>query len=129
MTDDELTPGERETFAALPRDARPGDLLEERTVRALAELGLLQRRRALRARPTLAWAAAAAACVIFFVAGFSLGQNRKTPVTAQWETDTSKDGSHPATQHETKPRNPAEGTNVAQSETSGAEGMRYVVWF
>jgi hypothetical protein len=129
MMDEELHPREREAFAALPREAQPGDLLEERTVRALAEQGLLQRRRAFHARPALAWAGAAAACVIFFVAGFTFGQSRKTPVTAQWNADSSKGGGHPATQHETKPRNPAEGTNVAQSETSGAEGMRYVVWF
>jgi hypothetical protein len=129
MMDDELDPREHDALAALPREAKPGDLLEERTVRALAEHGLLQRRRALRARPALAWAGVAAACVIFFVAGFGLGQNRKTPVTAQWNAKSSQGESRPATQREDKRRNPAEGTNVAQSETSGAEGMRYVVWF
>ena len=129
MMDDELTSAEREAFAALPREALPGDLLEERTVRALAEQGYLRRRHALRPRPALAWAVAAAACAIFFVAGFTVGRNRQTPTTAQWGGDTSKDGGRPATQHEAKPRNPAEGTNVAQSETSGAEGVRYVVWF
>ena len=42
MDDNELTPAERELFAALPREREPGRLLEERTVRALREQGLLK---------------------------------------------------------------------------------------
>jgi len=129
MMDDELTPAEREAFAALPREAPGGDLLEERTVRALAAEGLLRRRHALRRRSGLAWAAGVAACVLFFVAGFTLGQNRQTASTAQWGADTAKDGTRPTTRRETPPRNPVSGTNVAQSESSDADGMRYVVWF
>jgi len=74
MHDEELSDGEREALRALPREAQPGDLLEERTVRALADRGLLRARH--RVPPTLAWLGAAAACALFFVAGFSAGSAR-----------------------------------------------------
>ncbi len=74
MHDDDLTAAEREAFAALPRDTSPSDLLEERTVRALAARGLIHRRQ--RIPVSIAWIGAAAACLVFFVAGFSAGQSR-----------------------------------------------------
>ncbi len=128
MMDDELTPEEREAFSALPGEAQASDLLEERTVRALGDAGLLQRRR-LRPAPTFAWAAAAAACVVFFVAGFAIGQGRKTSSTAQLGVESSREQTVPATRHDTAPRNPAGTTTVAQSESVAADGVRYVVWF
>jgi hypothetical protein len=74
MHDDDLTPEERAAFRALPRERQPGELLEERTVRALRARGLL---RARRPRPFLAPAwitAAAAALIAVFASGFAIGQ-------------------------------------------------------
>jgi hypothetical protein len=129
MTEDELTPAEREALRALPREAQPGDLLEERTVRALREAGLLGRRRPGRWRPQFIYPAAAAACVLFFVAGFAVGQGRKAPASAQWSAETTRERSQPASRQESTPRNPTSATTVAQSESGGADGLRYVVWF
>jgi len=82
MDDTELTPEERELFAALPRERDPGRLLEERTVRALRERGLLEApatpsaakpRRVIRFSP--AWlAGAVAAGIALFVGGIATGQ-------------------------------------------------------
>lgn len=74
MHDDDLTAAEREAFAALPRETPASDLLEERTVRALAARGLIHARH--RIPVSVAWIGAAAACLVFFIAGFSVGQNR-----------------------------------------------------
>jgi len=77
----ELTPAERELFAALPREREPGRLLEERTVRALRERGLLHertpavegRRRVLRF--PAAWISGAiAAGLALFLGGLATGQ-------------------------------------------------------
>lgn len=75
MNDEDLTPDERSAFADLPRERRPSDLLEERTVGALRAAGLLGARR--RRDPWRAWpsVAAAAAAVLALMAGsFALGQ-------------------------------------------------------
>ncbi|MFI5371533.1 MAG: hypothetical protein ACHQ52_08250 [Candidatus Eisenbacteria bacterium] len=75
--DDDLTPAEREAFRALPRERDPGQLLEERTVRALAEHGMFSPRERHRHRLGFhpAWvAAAAAASIAIFLGGFTLGQ-------------------------------------------------------
>jgi hypothetical protein len=75
--DDDLTPAEREAFRALPRERDPGQLLEERTVRALSEHGFFSAREPRTRRFTLhpAWvAAAAAAFVAVFLGGFTVGQ-------------------------------------------------------
>jgi hypothetical protein len=79
----DLTPAEREEFAALPRDAEPGRMLEERTVAALREHGLLGRRRRAWARPA-PFLAAAAAAVALFVSGLAVGQwlGTRTVVTS-----------------------------------------------
>jgi hypothetical protein len=63
----ELTP----LVDALPREGEPGDLLEERTVRALRAAGLIGRRRAI-SRPWIAGAAAAA--IALFASGVAIGQ-------------------------------------------------------
>lgn len=79
--DAELTPAERELFAALPREREPGRLLEERTVRALRERGLLHAAQApaADARRTLrfpaAWmSGAVAAGIALFLGGLATGQ-------------------------------------------------------
>lgn len=79
--DDELTPDERDLFAALPREREPGTLLEERTVRALRERGLVhapaRARRVLRFNP--AWlAGAVAAGIALFFGGLATGQYMAT---------------------------------------------------
>ncbi|HET7230322.1 MAG TPA: hypothetical protein VFJ16_09985 [Longimicrobium sp.] len=80
MDDDELTPAERELFAALPREREPGRLLEERTVRALREQGLLkapaqQAETARRLRFPAAWISGAmAAGIALFLGGLATGQ-------------------------------------------------------
>jgi hypothetical protein len=76
MTHDEmttLTTDERAAFAALPRDADSGQLLEERTVAALRQRGLLGARR------TQFWSrsmvmTALAASIAFFASGLAVGQ-------------------------------------------------------
>ena len=84
MHDDELTPDERDAFDALPRERRPSDLLEERTVRALRARGLLGRGARVRPFFSPAWAtAAAAAAVAVFVSGFAVGQYLESRNTQQ----------------------------------------------
>src|SRR5690349_21240103 len=80
MDDNELTPAERELFAALPREREPGRLLEERTVRALREQGLLkapvqQADTRRRLRFPAAWISGAiAAGIALFLGGLATGQ-------------------------------------------------------
>jgi len=86
MRNDDLTDlssAEREAFATLPRNAEPGRMLEERTVAALRERGLLGRRGRTWARPAPLLAAAAAA-VALFVSGLAVGQwfGTRTVVTS-----------------------------------------------
>lgn len=70
--DDELTPGERAEFAALPLERQPSRLLEERTVRALRQRGLL---RPNARTASQSWRAAAlAAGIALFAAGTAFGQ-------------------------------------------------------
>ena len=82
---DELTPEERAMFDALPREREPGRLLEERTVRALREQGLIRagiaapaaveapQRRAIRF--PAAWISGAmAAGIALFLGGLATGQ-------------------------------------------------------
>jgi hypothetical protein len=74
MHDDELTPAERASMGALPRELRPSPDLEERTVRAMRAAGLLRGRAPLRLHvPRLLWVGAAAASFALFVGGFALG--------------------------------------------------------
>src|SRR6059058_1394565 len=75
--DDELTPQERAMFAALPREREPGRLLEERTVRALREQGLLRATAAPGRilRFPAAWISGAmAAGIALFLGGLATGQ-------------------------------------------------------
>ena len=85
--DERLTEAERTAFAALEREHEPGRLLEERTVKALRERGLLASTESrLASRPDShttwrvglggAWklAAAIAAAILLFGSGISVGQ-------------------------------------------------------
>jgi hypothetical protein len=91
----ELTTAERQALDALPRESDPGQLLEERTVRALREQGLLAARRVRGApaaqaaqqlphgRPWWRSAAAIAAGIALFAGGMSLGQIMGSRQTAE----------------------------------------------
>jgi hypothetical protein len=73
--DTELTPELRAALAALPREREPGRLLEERTVRALRERGVVQPQGTRRVRFPAAWiSGAAAAALALFVSGLAVGQ-------------------------------------------------------
>ena len=73
--DEELTAAEREAFEALPREAMPGRLLEERVVSELRGRGLLGARRARRPFwGRLQIGAAAAAAIALFASGLAVGQ-------------------------------------------------------
>lgn len=70
-----LPPEIRSALAALPREAAPGGLLEERTVRALRQAGLVAVPMRRPRRFVAAWAAgAAAAGIALFVSGVAAGQ-------------------------------------------------------
>jgi hypothetical protein len=71
--DDELTADERSALAALPRERMPSRLLEERTVYALRERGLLRSPSRDR-RPWLWRATRVAAGVLLFAGGTLFGQ-------------------------------------------------------
>ena len=84
--DDEATPEERAAFAALPREREPSRLLEERTVRALRERGLVHAAaHPRRLRFPASWlVGAAAAAVALFMVGLESGralQRRETAAT------------------------------------------------
>ena len=132
MHDDELTPAEQEALRALPRERPPGDLLEERTVRALAGRGWIQSR---RTPARYAWAAAVAACLLFFVAGFSIGKNRVERPGSEPLVDSPSDpGRDPSISESSgPPRRPSEVTLVRsdtnQAGPAGVSQTQYVVWF
>jgi len=79
MHDDELRQWERERMAGLPREREPGRLLEERTVRALRERGLLRPPGGQR----VWWATAAAAAIALFATGFAIGQRSSIGLATQ----------------------------------------------
>jgi hypothetical protein len=75
--DRDLTAAEQEAFDALPREAMPSRMLEERVVSELRARGYLGERHAPRHAWTwgrLPLAAAAAAGIALFAAGIALGQ-------------------------------------------------------
>jgi len=90
----ELTVAEREALDALPRAMDPGQLLEERTVRALRETGLLAAsgtglspstpvHTQAHGRPWWRSAAAIAAGIALFAGGLSVGQVLGSRQTAE----------------------------------------------
>lgn len=73
--DGELPRELRDALAALPRERTPGRLLEERTVRALREQGMIEARPAARGRLRIVrLAGAAAAGIALFLGGMAAGQ-------------------------------------------------------
>ena len=77
--DHELTAAERERFEALPREAMPSRLLEERIVSELHARGLLGTHHVRRPAWRTMWgpfpiAAAAAAAIALFASGLAVGQ-------------------------------------------------------
>lgn len=88
MPEDDLTPDERQAFAALEKQNAPSRLLEERTVRALQAQGLLRRKQ----RFTASWlVAAAAAGAVFYLGGLATGQWLATRQTTQIVSDLQRD--------------------------------------
>ncbi len=83
MLQDELTPEEREVYARLPREQMPSRILEERTVRALKERGLIRSRpgHVGRVRPWMT-ATAVAASLALFASGVVVGQGMGARQTA-----------------------------------------------
>ena len=83
MLHDELTPEEREGYARLPRERMPSRILEERTVRALKERGLIRSHPGGwgRVRPWMA-ATAVAASLALFASGVAVGQGMGARQTA-----------------------------------------------
>jgi hypothetical protein len=80
---DDLTPEEREAFEMLPREKKPSRILEERTVRALKERGLIRSTpsHVARIRPWMA-ATAVAASIAMFATGIAVGQSMGARQTA-----------------------------------------------
>ncbi len=75
MTNDELSPSEKDALESLPKERVPSAFLEERVVRALKQHGLLHTREGhhfIRIT-SLRIAGAVAACAVFVICGFALG--------------------------------------------------------
>jgi hypothetical protein len=77
-SNDELTPEERATIGALPREAWPPPGLEERTVAALRARGLLHSGRSGRHWRGIQLVAGLAAATALFLGGLSLGRRAVT---------------------------------------------------
>ncbi len=82
MKHDELTPAEREAFDALPREGMPSRILEERTVRALKEQGLIRLGRPWSGLRVPWIAAGIAAALALFASGLAVGQGMGARQTA-----------------------------------------------
>jgi hypothetical protein len=91
----ELTPEEQAALAALPRERDPSRLLEERTVAALRERGLLRRPAAGRAA-RIVRAAVGAAAVIVFLIGFAAGRATAPDTPAGTRVSDAEDATVPA---------------------------------
>lgn len=87
--DDDASPDRPPELDRLPPSIDPGDLLEERVVRALRDRGVLRPERHTgggsrrRAAPAPAWlVAAAAAALALFLGGYAMGQHHGTAAAA-----------------------------------------------
>jgi hypothetical protein len=89
MPDHDLTPAEQQAFAALEKMNEPSRLLEERTVRALQEEGLLRGRG--RRFPTWRLTAAVAAGAVLYLGGLATGQWLATRQTTQMVSNLERD--------------------------------------
>lgn len=77
MSNDELTPEEREALAHLPRERMPSAGLEDRVVAAMRESGHLARKPARVLRLTTSRVAGLlAACLVLMVGAYSIGLHR-----------------------------------------------------
>lgn len=129
--DDSFEP-ELEALRALPRELDPGQVLEERMVRALRERGLVQNARRPVPLGRWAWAAAAVFAVALFSAGFWIGRSgtnagapRREGVAR--EAKPARDAGM-ATQQKPGSRDVTVATDTQQQpQTNSSE--RYVVWF
>lgn len=75
MSNDELTPYEKQLLEKLPKERMPGAGLEDGVVKALRARGLLRRdRRPAMVRTFPRALAAAAACLLLVAGGFALGR-------------------------------------------------------
>ena len=88
MPDDDLTPTERKAFASLETQNPPSRLLEERTVRALKDAGLLKRKWRFSSPRVIAAAAAAA---VLYLGVLATGQWLATRQTTQIVSDLQRD--------------------------------------
>lgn len=77
MTNDELTPEEREALANLPRERMPSAGLEDRVVAAMRERGTLAKKPARVIRLTTSRTAGLlAACLVLMIGAYSIGLHR-----------------------------------------------------
>lgn len=86
MEDEGMTPELRRALEALPRERDPGRLLEERTVNALRQRGMIETARAdgrVRRIPRAWLGGAVAAGIALFASGLAMGQWMGTRATQQ----------------------------------------------
>jgi hypothetical protein len=132
MRNDDSFEPELEALRALPHEMDPGQMLEERTVRALRERGLVQNAHRPSPLGRWAWAAAAVFAAVLFSAGFWIGRSgtnagapRRDGVAR--EAKTGRDagvasGQQPAGRDVTV-------ATETQKEPPANSSERYVVWF
>jgi len=129
--DDSFEP-ELDALRTLPRELDPGQVLEERTVRALRERGLVQSARRQAPLGRWAWAAAAVFAVVLFSAGFWIGRsgtNAGAPHRdgVARETKPARDAGMAGRQ---KPGSPdVTVATETQQQPQANSSERYVVWF
>jgi hypothetical protein len=128
--DDSFEP-ELEALRALPRVTDPGQVLEERTVQALRQRGLLQAPQSRTPLGRWAWAAAAVLVLAVFSAGFLIGRSGATP-GAPARDSVSRESKPARDAGVAKEKPHGRDVTVAndtqqQSQTNASE--RYVVWF
>lgn len=132
MRNDDPFEPELDALRALPREVDPGQVLEERTVRALRQRNLLQGAHRRTVGQRWAWAAAAALALVLFSAGFFFGRSGANPGATAGngvarETKSARD-SGVAGQQKATGRDVTVATDTQQQPQTGAS-ERYVVWF
>ena len=132
MRNDDSYEPELDGLRALPREVDPGQVLEERTVRALRQRKLLHDARHRTRWQGWAWAAAAVLALGLFSAGFLLGRsggNSAAPAGngVARETKPTRDTGVAGKQKATG-RDVTVATDTQQQPPAGSS-ERYVVWF
>jgi hypothetical protein len=132
MRNDDSFEPEVDALHALPRKVDPGQVLEERTVRALRQRNLLQGAHRRTAWQRWAWAAAVVLALALFSAGFLLGRSGAKPGTPAGngvarEAKPARDSGVAGRQKATG-RDVTVATDMQQQPPAGAS-ERYVVWF